>query len=54
MRKMTKAQRKNLVKSIRSKSVKLYMMGEMSGMTTKDFEAIDKICNKLMKKIQSQ
>mgnify|MGYP001161422421 CR=1 FL=1 len=51
MARLTKTQRKNLVKSIRSKAVKLYTSDFPVIMSMKDFDTINKICDRIMKKI---
>lgn len=58
MAKMTKAQKKRMVKEILSKSKKLYMVttttyssNEPPILSTKDMEAIERLCAKWMKRI---
>lgn len=52
MARLTKTQRKNLIKGIMGKATKLYLAeGPTTGMTMKDYDAIRKICDKLMNKL---
>ena len=55
-KKMTKAQKKRMVKDILQKSNKLYMSWYGSGqvdyiISTRDMEAMDKLCKKWLKRI---
>ena len=55
--KLTKTQKKRLVQEIRSKTQKLYTQSWLPGVTTgavvstKDMEAIERLCAKFMKRI---
>ena len=51
MAKMTKAQKKRLVKDILSKSTKLYTQDFPVLMSMKDYDAIRKIMDRTMKRI---
>ena len=57
MAKMTKAQKKRMVQEIRKKSQKLYTQSWLPGVTTgavvstKDMEAIERMCARWMKRI---
>lgn len=56
MAKMTKAQKKRMVKDIMKKTQKLYMSDDNSAYTAwvvsiADMSAIEKLCNKWMKRI---
>lgn len=51
MAKLTKTQKKRLVKDIKNKASKLYMVDFPVIMSMKDYDAIRKICDKMMKKI---
>jgi len=51
MAKLTKTQKKRLVKEIKSKATKLYMLDFPVIMSMKDYDAIRKICDRVMNKI---
>ena len=54
MGRLTKTQKKRLVREIQSKAKKLYMVrydAFVDIVNTKDMEAIEKLCNKWMKRI---
>ena len=52
MPRLTKTQRKNLIKGILGKATKLYTADfPTSGMTMKDYDAIKRICEKMMNKL---
>lgn len=54
MARLTKTQKKRLVKEIESKAKKLYMVPTLDivkVVNTKDMEAIEKLCAKFMKRI---
>lgn len=56
MAKMTKAQKKRMVKDIQSKTSKLFVQplsltGQSAVVTTNDMAAIEKMCAKWMKRI---
>jgi len=48
---MTKAQQKRYVQAIRSKAMKLYMVSNERVVTTADMNTIEKMCDKLMKRL---
>jgi len=53
MARLTKTQRKNLIKSIEAKATKLYTADFPVIMSMKDYDAIRKICDRLMKKVNN-
>ena len=52
MPKLTKTQKKRLVKSIKDKAAKLYLADIPAIMSMKEYDAIATICDRVMKKIQ--